>query len=63
MFFKQIFPFLDSKKLYGCGWNKYNQISTGEVENNFNFVVSHDLTEFTVKKIVCGPWSSVLICK
>ncbi|KAF5296640.1 hypothetical protein FQR65_LT10180 [Abscondita terminalis] len=53
---------LDDGKVHGCGWNKYSQLGSVIREmNQYKFVLVCDLCNVSVKKLKCGPWSSLII--
>lgn len=55
--------FLDNKQLYGCGWNKYHQLTKEDNENYYELTHLHNFEEDSVLDLHCGPWNSAILCK
>ncbi|XP_018573093.1 ultraviolet-B receptor UVR8 [Anoplophora glabripennis] len=54
---------LDNNHLFGCGWNKYKQLTGIDKENFHSFTYLHDFLGENVVALKCGPWNSVVLCK
>ncbi|XP_018321159.1 probable E3 ubiquitin-protein ligase HERC3 isoform X2 [Agrilus planipennis] len=55
---------LDNNELYGCGWNKYNQlgISSPATENIHKMTKIIDLNRRSSKmQLKCGPWATAVL--
>ncbi|XP_056639507.1 RCC1 domain-containing protein 1 [Diorhabda sublineata] len=55
--------FLDNRQLYGCGWNKYHQLSKEDNENYYELTHLHNFENDNVLDLQCGPWNSAVLCK
>lgn len=55
--------FFDNKQLYGCGWNKYHQLTKFAQENYYKLTYLHDFKNMDVIHLQCGPWNSAVRCK
>ncbi|KAJ3643981.1 hypothetical protein Zmor_026660 [Zophobas morio] len=50
-------------RLYGCGWNKYNQLKEGNRECIYKMVYLESFSKEEVNSLKCGPWNTLVLCK